>query len=296
MSHERKEVRLRRRVEVLAGEIGERHVFRSGSLERAAEWIEGEWRQQGYEVAWLPYESRGRPVFNLEVRVGGGGKGGGGEGGDRGEGAVVIGAHYDTVQGSPGADDNASAVATLLELSDAFAGAAPGRPLRFVAFVNEEPPFMLEGSRVYAKECKRRGDELTGMVSLEMLGYYNERKGSQRYPPLLSWLYPERANFVAFVANLRSLGWFRRCLGAFRAASDFPSEGAVLPSLVPGVAWSDHASFQRRGYPALMVTDTAFYRNRHYHRASDTPERLDYGSLARVTRGLEGMLRRLARE
>lgn len=289
---ENREQRLRDRVHHLAEEIGERNLFRPGSLEETARWLEDAWSEQGYEVRRRPYESRGygpsREVVNLEVeRPGNGGEE---------EEVIVVGAHYDSVHGCPGANDNASAVAMLLELSGAFADARTSHPLRFVAFVNEEPPFMMEGSGHYARRCKDRGDDIRGMIALETLGFYSDREDLQRYPPLLGWLYPDRADFVAFVSRLGSLGWFRRCLSAFRDASDFPSEGAVLPSLIPGVTWSDHSSFWRQGYDALMITDTAFYRYRHYHEPTDTPDRLDYPALARLAAGLEGMLKRLARE
>lgn len=284
---EDREDRLRRRVHHLAGEIGERNVYRPGSLETTARWLEEAWTGQGYPVRRHPYRTQtggeSHRVVNLDVERPG-----------RVDETILVGAHYDSVSGCPGANDNGSAVAVLLELSRAFAGIRPRRTVRFVAFVNEEPPFLLEGSGHYARQCKARGEPIRGMIALETLGFYSGRDDLQRYPPLLGWLYPRTADFVAFVANPSSFGWFRRCLGAFRGATDFPSRGAVLPSLVPGVGWSDHASFWSRGYDALMITDTAFYRYRHYHEPTDTPDRLNYPALAQLTDGLEGMLRELA--
>ncbi len=270
--------RLRAHVSALAARIGERNVYRPEALHAAADYIRGQWQAQGHPVAAQAYTAAGVACENLEVVRSGPSRE-----------IVLVGAHYDTVAGSPGADDNASGVAGLLELSRLLADAAPRRSLRFVAFVNEEPPFFFwkqMGSMVYARAARARGDDIRLMLSLEMLGCYSDATGSQAYPPLLRFFYPGCGNFIAFVSNLASRRALDRFTRAFRAASDFPAERLAAPSLIPGVAWSDQLSFWRQGYPALMVTDTAFYRNAHYHRASDTPEKLDYGRMARVVEGL----------
>jgi Zn-dependent M28 family amino/carboxypeptidase len=210
---------------------------------------------------------------------------------------VLAGAHYDTVEGSPGADDNASGVAGLIEIARALRGSHPERTLKLVAFVNEEAPFFYfgeMGSKVYARAARARGDDIQVMVSLEMLGCYRDEPRSQAYPPFLKWFYPGRGNFIAFVSNLRSRRALAGFARAFRAASDFPAERLAAPALVPGVSWSDQLSFWRAGYPALMVTDTAFYRYPHYHRPTDTPERLAYPEMARVVEGLARALAQLA--
>ncbi len=202
---------------------------------------------------------------------------------------ILVGAHYDSVPGSPGADDNASGIGALLEISRAVVGTAPLRTVRCVAFVNEEPPFFFTedlGSRRYARAARAAGDDIRVMLSLETIGYYSEAAGSQAYPPLLHRFYPDRANFVAFVSNLRSRAALRRVVAAFRAQSDFPVEHAATPGLIPGVSWSDHTSFWQQGYRAVMVTDTALYRYPYYHDAGDTPDKLDFGALARVVDGL----------
>jgi Zn-dependent M28 family amino/carboxypeptidase len=202
---------------------------------------------------------------------------------------IVIGAHYDSVQGSPGADDNASAVAALLEISRLFSGIRVARTLRLVAFVNEEPPFFFwsnMGSAIYAKAARRRGDDIRAMFSLEMLGCFSDERNSQHYPPLLRHFYPDRGNFIALVSNLRSRTLLKQAVAAFRRQSDFPAESAALPAWVPGVAWSDQLSFWRQGYRGVMVTDTAFFRYPYYHTALDTPDRLDYFRLASVTAAL----------
>jgi Zn-dependent M28 family amino/carboxypeptidase len=215
---------------------------------------------------------------------------------DRPAEIILLGAHYDSVRGSPGANDNASGVAALLALSARFARLQTRRTLRFVAFVNEEPPFFYTdrmGSQVYARAARGRGDDIRAMFSLETIGYYRDDIGSQRYPFPFGFFYPEQGNFIGFVSNLGSRALLKRAVAAFRGVSDFPLEHLAAPAIVPGVAWSDQLSFWRAGYPGVMVTDTALFRYPHYHRADDTPDKLDYARLARVVEGLAAMLRTL---
>ncbi|HUJ86390.1 MAG TPA: M28 family peptidase [Burkholderiales bacterium] len=282
--------RLRRHVEWLAGGIGERNVWRPDALAAAAAYIKGEFDALGLEVGAQRYHVLDVDCENLEVVLTG--RSSPGE-------IVLAGAHYDTVRGSPGADDNASGVAALIEIARALRGARLARTVKLVAFVNEEPPFFYwgeMGSKVYARAARRRGDDIRVMLSLEMLGCYDDAPDSQAYPPLLKWFYPARGNFIAFVSNLASRRALREVVGAFRAHSDFPAERLAAPALVPGVAWSDQLSFWRAGYRAVMVTDTAFYRNRHYHSATDTPARLRYPEMARVVEGLAATVAALAGE
>jgi len=259
--------RLRVHVEALAR--GERNT----DLETPARYIESQLGRS----ARHEYPSSGRTVANIEA----------------GTGPIVVGAHYDTVPGSPGADDNASGVAAMIEL------ARMGIPARFVAFANEELPYSHGeemGSFAYAKRAKGRGERIAAMFSLEMLGCYSDAPGSQRYPPVIGWFYPSRADFIAFVGDLGARRLVKRAHALFRKHSRFPSESLAAPAFVPGITRSDHWSFRRHGYPALMVTDTAFNRYPHYHRASDTPEKLDYARMAEVTIGLAAMLTELAHE
>jgi Zn-dependent M28 family amino/carboxypeptidase len=283
------EQRLRRHVGTLAGEIGERNVQRPHALHAAADYIESELAALGYHVAQQAYETHGVRCANLEATV---------AGTERAREIIVAGAHYDTVPGSPGANDNASGVAGVIEIARALRGLTLARTVKLVAFVNEEPPFFYwgeMGSKVYADAARRRGDDIRLMLSLEMLGCYSEARGSQAYPPLLRWFYPERGNFIAFVSNLRSGRALGELVRAFRANSDFPAESLASPAFVPGVAWSDQLSFWRAGYRAVMVTDTAFYRYPHYHRPTDTPERIQYSQMARVVDGLAKAIVALAR-
>jgi Zn-dependent M28 family amino/carboxypeptidase len=279
---------LRACVHTLAGDIGERNVFRPRALAQAASFIAGEWRAQGYDVASQVYDVGSLPCANVEIE----------RRGTHCPGHIVlVGAHYDSVPGSPGADDDASGVAALLALSQRFAAAAPRSTVRFVAFVNEEPPFFRTdamGSAVYAARARMRGEDIRVMLSLEAIGYHTDAPGSQHYPPFFRLCYPDRGDFVAFVSNLDSRRVLRRAVALFRAQSDFPVESLAAPSIVPGVSWSDHRSFWRQGYHALMVTDTALYRYPHYHTPDDTPDKLDYDSLGRIVEGLAAAVAGLA--
>jgi Zn-dependent M28 family amino/carboxypeptidase len=280
--------RLRAHVAKLAAEIGERNVSRPRALHATADYIRGEWTAMGYQVTAQSYRADGVVSENLDVTC---------EGQSEPSEIILVGAHYDSVPGSPGANDNASGVAALLEISRGFAQHAPARSVRFVAFVNEEAPFFYGsqmGSMVYAKAARARGEDIRLMVSLEMLGCFTDEPGSQRYPPLLRFLYPDRGNFLAFVSNFSSRRSLRQLVDAFRAHSDFPAESLATFEFIPGVAWSDHVSFWRQGYRALMVTDTAFYRYAYYHTARDSPEKLNYTAMARVAGGLQQALAALA--
>lgn len=284
------ENRLRDHVVKLAGAIGERNVFHPQALHSAADYIRHEWAAQGYQVTSQFYQAKGVRSENLEVTR---------TGKSKPEQIILAGAHYDSVWGSPGANDNASGVAALLELTRLFATAEPEQSMRFVAFVNEEPPFFYwgeMGSGVYAQAAKARGDDIRLMISLEMLGCYSDKPGSQGYPPFFRYFFPDRGNFIAMVSNRASRHGLQRLVQNFRAHSNFPVESLAAFEFIPGVAWSDHLSFWRKGYPALMVTDTAFYRYDAYHSAEDTPEKLDYASMAKVVEGLFHAMEALAAE
>jgi hypothetical protein len=282
--------RLRKHVERLAGDIGERNVFVPHALQRAAQYIQDEWREQGYAVERLEYGVLGIRCANLVATR---------EGSARQTEVLLLGAHYDSVKGSPGANDNASGVAALLEISRLFRMVEPVLSVRFVAFVNEEPPFFMtsqQGSIVYAQAARRRGEDIRLMASLETIGCYSDKPGSQIYPPLFKLFYPDRGNFVGIVSDFRSRAVLRRLAAAFHAHSDFPLQTVSTLRFVPGVSWSDHSSFWRQGYRAVMVTDTAPYRYPHYHAATDTPDKLAYMELTQVTLALFAAFNEIARE
>jgi Zn-dependent M28 family amino/carboxypeptidase len=188
-------------------------------------------------------------------------------------------------------------VAAVLALAEAFAARNPARTLRFVAFVNEEPPFAHTpsmGSVVYATRSRERGERITAMVSLETMGYFADAPGSQRYPSVLRWVYPDSATFIAFVSDPSSRTVLKRAIKSFREVASVPSEGGALPANLPGVGWSDHWSFWQADFPAIMVTDTALFRYPAYHTNDDTPDQVDYERLARVVAGLEHVVADLA--
>jgi Zn-dependent M28 family amino/carboxypeptidase len=214
---------------------------------------------------------------------------------------VILGAHYDTVPSTPGADDNASAVAVLIEVARLLSGQRGDRTVRFVAFACEEPPHFYTdtmGSQVYARHCRKQGESLVGMLCLEMVGYYTDQPNSQAVPDEIPrwfrWWLPRRGNFLASVGNLRSfrLAWsFHR---GFRRATRFPLLSLCLPEAIYHIRLSDNSSFWDQGYPALMLTDTSFLRNPHYHLSSDRADTLDYARMADVARGVAGGVARLA--
>ncbi len=282
---------LRKTVEVLALQIGERNVQRPAALAEAADAIEQSLEAAGYDVYRQTYHVGGVPCHNLEAIL---------PGALLPERNLIIGAHYDSVPGSPAANDNASGVAALLALARRWREAEPPPvTIRFVAFVNEEPPYFQTpkmGSVVYASAAAKKGKDIAGMISLETIGYYSDEPGSQRYPPPIGLFYPRTGNFIGFIGNHRSRRLVRRAVASFREHAQFPSEGAALPGLVPGVGWSDHWSFWQAGWEAIMVTDTAPYRYPWYHSPFDTPEKIDYERMARVVDGLFYVIRDLAED
>ena len=280
--------RLAGHVNRLAGDIGPRHMERPAAYREARKYLVDRLESFGYVPRLQTYEVLGLEVHNIVAER---------EGSTRPDEIVVVGAHYDSENGTPGADDNASGVAGALELARRFAGREPERTVRFVLFANEEAPYAgtrAMGSMRAARQAREAGEAIVVMYSLEMLGYYTDEPGTQGYPAGLDWLYPSTGDFIAFVGNLSSRSQVRRSVGAFRRAVDFPSQGIASPEAIRGVRFSDHASYWRYDYPGVMVTDTAFFRNDHYHRPSDKPSTLDYTRMARVVDGLEAVVERQA--
>jgi Zn-dependent M28 family amino/carboxypeptidase len=282
--------RLEARVRHLSHTIGERHYLRPEALTATAHYVEGQLSSVGINVIRHDFSVNGQGFTNLEVLV---------PRADSSSGepaCIVVGAHYDTVPGTPGADDNASGVAALIELAQQLGRERLGRTVRFVFFPNEEPPFFPDagmGSAAYASKLRREHVDVHVMISLEMLGYYSDRPKSQKYPPGLSLFYPDRGNFIGFISNLASRQRLRETKRAFMASTQFPCESLAAPEWTVVVGLSDHHSFWSQGYPALMVTDTAFMRNPHYHGSSDSAETLDYARFAQVTSGLVSAVRHL---
>jgi len=271
------------------GRAGNRSTFYPKRFAESALWIKNQLHAYGYEEVHETPVERGSPVPNLEVIL---------PGTSNPQEIIVIGAHYDAFQGTPGADDNASGVAACLSLARAFKASPQPRTLRFVFFVNEEPPAFWTpdmGSWVYAKKCRAAGDNIVAMLSLESIGYYSDQPKSQKYPPPLNFAYPDRADFIAFVSDYSCRALNKRAIASFRTHAKFPSEGGSPPGLMPGVGWSDHWSFSKEGYQAIMITDTAVFRNPNYHLPADQVDTLDYERMARVVEGVEAVIKDLAR-
>jgi len=280
--------RLERHVQALAGRIGERNLRRAGSLDAAERHLDAALRGLGLAVEAQEFEVEGTRVANLESTL---------AGGALPDQILIVGAHYDSVVGCPGANDNASGAAAVLELARLLASERLARTLRFVLFVNEEPPYYLGdamGSRRYARRCRARGERIVAMLCLETIGYYTDAPGSQLYPFPFALVYPSTGNFIGFVGNLASRRLVRRCIGSFRRATAFPSEALAAPGWIAGVGWSDHSSFWEQGYPAVMVTDTALFRYAPYHGPDDTPDKIRYDHMARVVAGLARIVTDLA--
>jgi Zn-dependent M28 family amino/carboxypeptidase len=272
---------LGRHVSTLAGTIGERNLWNYAALADAADYIAAEFTASGYAPVRQSYDVARLPVSNVEAGL---------PGTTRAREIIVLGAHYDTVSGCPGANDNATGIAALLELARRVAARPRPRTIRFVAFVNEEPPFFRSphmGSVIYANAARARGDRIVGMLALETMGYYSDVRGSQRYPAAVGPFYPDVGNFIGFVSNIVSARLLMQVRRAFRERIAFPVQAAAVPAAIPGVGWSDHWSFWKAGYRAMMVTDTAPFRYPWYHTADDTPDKISAEKLADVVDGLE---------
>jgi len=279
--------RLAVHVKFLSGTIGERSVRKPESLHAVNEYARDELGRAGFAISEHSYSLDGQKVSNLEAIL---------VGSEGASDTVVLGAHYDSVPGTVGADDNATGVAAVLEVARMLQGSKLHKTVRFVLFVNEEPPFFqtdIMGSLVYARQLKRDHIAVSAMISLEMLGYYSEARASQKYPALLGLFYPSRGDFIGFVGKSDSPDLVRRAVRCFRQTTSFPSEGVAAPADWPGVGWSDHWSFWQVNYPAIMITDTALFRNPHYHTPYDTADKLDFEKMARVVEGIRRVVEAL---
>lgn len=258
-------------------------------LAEVADWLSAQFEGAGYSVNRHGIELDGSTVMNLEVEV---------PGGLRGGELIVVGAHYDAVSGSPGADDNASGVAGVLALARSFNGRRHHRTIRFVLFVNEEPPHFQTktmGSFVYAKELSESGRMVKAMLSLESIGYYSDAAKSQHFPTAkLAQQHSPVGDFVAVLGDESSADLVNATSKLMKKHATLPVEHHVLPSGVQGVDWSDHWSFWQFGYQAAMITDTALFRNPNYHKETDTADTLDYERMARVVSGVEAAIVNLA--
>jgi Zn-dependent M28 family amino/carboxypeptidase len=293
MSPDRKTIEdaLRLHVDRLAGLIGPRTLQKPKTIEATLGYLRGQWAQMGYPVSEEPFDAMGDAATNLVIER---------KGSNKPSEIVLLGAHYDTVPTTPGADDNASAVAVMLEVSRLLKSHQGRRTARYVAFACEEPPyFNLDsmGSQQHARESRKRGDQIVGMLCLEMVGYFSDAPGSQQIPrgipKALRWFFPKRGNFLAAVGNLAS---WKLALGfrwGFKRATRLGLFSICLPEAIGEIRLSDNSSFWDQGYPALMLTDTSFLRNPHYHQPTDTPQTLDYARMTEVTLGVASAMKKL---
>lgn len=280
----------------LSMEIGERNMQHPEAMKKSVEWIKDRFQKAGYkphiqehsvETGFL-FGGETKQAHNIIAEL---------PGTERPEDIIILGAHYDSVVGSPGANDNATAMASLLSLAEYFADKPQPCTLRFAAFANEEPPFFASpqmGSYAYARRCHENEEAIKGMIALDGLGYFDTSKGSQEYPaPGIGSIFPDTANFIGLVTRLSDGSLLKKVAKAFREKATIPSYGGALPEMIPGIGWSDHWSFWQFNLPAIMITDTLPFRDPHYHSAGDRPERLNYDRHARITEGLKNVLKEL---
>lgn len=283
--------RLFKHVDCLAGLIGPRCFQRAGSMDATMGYLRQQWSEMGYTIQEEPFNALSDIATNFVVET---------PGTRRADEIVVLGGHYDTVLSTPGADDNASAVAVLLEVSRLLKDHVGKRTARYVAFACEEPPYFNVnemGSQHHARSSKERGDKIVGMLCLEMVGYFKDEPGSQPYPEeipkWLTWPLPTRGNFLTALGNLASWKLAYQFHRGFKRGSRLPLWALPLPDKFEFIFLSDNRAFWEQGYPALMLTDTAFVRNPNYHQASDTPDTLDYERMAEVALGVASAMKRL---
>ena len=262
-------------------------------LEKAARYLEATISSYGYTAGRQEYVVGGKTVRNIDAVIE-----------PQTEIAdpdvIVVGAHYDSVEDAPGANDNGSGAAAVLELTRLLKDlqGQTRKRIRLVLFVNEEPPYFMTrdmGSLRYAEALAARKERVTAMFSLETLGYYSDAPGSQKYPFPFGLMFPDRGDFVAFVGLTHSRPLMQETMRSFRQHTSFPTVGGVAPGIFPGISWSDHWAFGQHGFQGVMVTDTAVFRYPHYHEPTDTPDKVDTERLARVVKGMERVVRDLVR-
>jgi Zn-dependent M28 family amino/carboxypeptidase len=279
---------LKQDLQKIADEIGLRNHSQYKSLDNTRQFIENTLTEASYKVKRQKYKVKEDLYYNLAVEK---------LGTEKPNEIVVVGGHYDSAFNSPGANDNGTGAAATLELARLFANQPTKRTLRFVEFVNEEPPFFTTkdmGSLVYANQSNREKENIVAMLSLETMGYFSDAKNSQKYPFPINFFYPNQGNFIGFIGNLDSGDLVRQSILSFRRHAQFPSQGASLPSWIPGVSWSDQWAFWQQGYKGIMITDTAPFRYPFYHTEKDTIDKIDFNKLTRVVSGLADVISDLA--
>lgn len=268
-------VKLRKHVETLSRQFYPRSWDNRSTLDQCAEHIAQHFGEAGAIVEYQSVTAYRKQYRNVIGRF------------NPGRGArVVVGAHYDACEDTPGADDNASGVAALIELAYLFGESTATNAVELVAYVLEEPPFFrtaFMGSATHAKSMSEDKANVRGVIVLEMVGNFSDEWGSQAYPvPLLRLMYPSRANFIAVASRWDQGDWIKKVKSGMKQTTDLPVYSIRAPAFLPGIDFSDHLNYWPYGIKALMITDTAFYRNRMYHKKGDTADRLDYRRMSKV--------------
>lgn len=281
---------LKKHIHIISSQIGERNIYNYSHLEKTADYIKEQFSDQGYIVKEHNFLWESFICRNIVAEK---------EGSSLKDKIIIIGAHYDSIFGSPGADDNASGVALLLELARLLFDIRLNKTIRFVAFANEEPPFFMGrgmGSLNYAESLRKDKQDVELMLCLESVGYYTDEPYSQSYPFGLRFFYPHRGNFIAMVSNFKSKDYLKRVVEVFKKNSNLAVESLAVPlGLVPEVSFSDNWSFWKYGYKAIMLTDTAFYRYPYYHTSEDEEDNLDFIKMLELLKGLYYVLSTLGR-
>jgi len=280
--------RLQSHVQMLSVEFHPRNYLHPQNLDRSAGYIREHLEQAGARVDEQVYEVEGKQYRNVIGRFGA-------EAGPR----LIVGAHYDSCDQTPGADDNASGVAGLIELAYLLGQEPPGAAVELVAYTLEEPPFFRTshmGSVHHASLLASNHIPVRGVIVLEMIGYFRDEPFTQAYPlPMLYLMYPHRGNFIGVVGRWDQGEWIKEVKVGMKGTTDLPVYSIRAPASLPGVDLSDHMNYWAQGYPAVMLTDTAFYRNRAYHRSTDTLDRLDYRRMGMVVAAVREVVMQIAR-
>lgn len=278
------EAGLRADVAYLSRTLGPRNPKHYDGLVAAADWIRARWASLGYEVREQAFDVEGKECVNLEVEI---------AGRAAPDEIVLLGAQYDTWPDSPGANNNGGGVAVLLRVSELLRDHQPDRTIRLVAFTTQEPPYSNTasmGSLHYARRSRERGENIRVMMSMDAIGVYKHEPGTQSLPFPFSLLYPDRGNFLGFIADLPTRSLLVETTRGFKKGSAFPIEAGSVPRWVEGASWSDHASFWRYGYRGIQITDTGAFRSASHTTSDDTMEKMDFVALARITMGMYGAM------
>jgi hypothetical protein len=280
--------RLEAHVRKISTEFYPRNYQNTANLDKTASYIKSEFETAGGKVSEYSYVVNQLEYRNVSLLI------------DPDEGErIIVGAHYDSAFDTHGADDNASGVAGLIELAHLLAKSPPAKPVELVAYTLEEPPFFgleVMGSFRHAKSLKDKEIKVRLMICLEMIGYFSDSAGSQSFPLSIGKLiYPSTGNFIAVTGNFTNGKTVRRFKSAMQASSAVPVYSINAPSFIPGVDFSDHVNYWHHGYDAIMITDSAFYRNKHYHQVSDTVDTLDYERMAEVVKGTYNAILEISR-